>query len=185
MILPFVIGGLFLTWIGKKVYDSKKGPPQAPIGPSNPQDVAALQAAQLAAIAQAHHAAGGKPAVNPQQALLDKALAGVGMRRPGSYTPKPAPPPRLVLGDPLMTQTGKTYYVTIALSMLGRLGAGRDTIVQEAQNHGFTNVMASPVVPAGWPGSAQGDWYVRGTAMRPSQFDRQKGVMTIVEGYEQ
>ena len=93
-------------------------------------------------------------------------------------------PPRLVQGDPLNTTTGKTYYVTMTLSVPAFM-AGRDKIVEEAQNHGFVDVIASPTIPAGWPGSQTGDWYVKGTASRPSQFSRHKGVMTIVEGFEQ
>lgn len=103
----------------------------------------------------------------------------------GSAGTTPGPvAPRLITGDPVNTQTGKTYYVTFNFSVPSFL-ATRDRIVEEAQNHGFTDIIPSPTMPQGWPGKQTGDWYVKARAIRPSQFARQKGVTTIVEGYEQ
>jgi hypothetical protein len=183
----YVIGGVVLALIGGKYYLAHRAPSHSlPQGSVPFPDPSVAQAAQAAAMARAKKAAGvGGTSLTPEQVAIQKAMGGFGARKgTGSAGVSPGHAPVIVQGDPLNTQTGKTYYVTIGLSTLGRMGAGRDTIVQEAQNHGFTDVVASATMPQGWPGTQQGDWYVKGRAVRPSQFARQKGVMTIVEGYE-
>jgi len=181
MLIPYIIGGLAAGLLGFEVYRNH----HKPISVKKAEEIAA---SQKAAMEKAMAAMGIHPARKDAKDIVAKqikaAMPGwLHATGSGGTTPGPAKP-RLVQGDPLNTQTGKTYYVTMSLSVPAFM-ASRDTIVQEAQNHGFVNVIASPTMPQGWPGSQTGDWYVKAQAARPSQFQRHKGVMTIVEGFEQ
>lgn len=176
------LGAAYL--LGKKYLASKKPPQQLPSSAQQQQTVNAQQAAILD---QARRAMGAKPAsaATSTQSLIDRAQANLGIKRVDPH----APPHRAVLmqGDPLSTTQGRTYWVTIVLHGLAA-SAGRNDIIEDAQNRGFVDVIPSPARPADWPGNAQGDWYVKAKAGRSNTFPRNKGSniagATIVEAFE-
>lgn len=182
MLWLYYAGGAILGLLGFEVYKHTAGKPYA----VKTAEDATAQAKKN--IEDAMRKAGINPAHPDAQAImqaeLKKTLARV-MHQAGSAGTTPGPStPRALQGDPLNTQTGKTYYVTFLFSVPSFM-VTRDKVVEEAQNHGFTDIIPSPTMPAGWPGTQQGDWYVKARAVRPSQFARKKGVSTIVEGFEQ
>lgn len=176
--IPWIIGGVLLALIAKKLYPHKQ-PSQA--------DMQAIAQAQAQAIAKARQAMGIKQA-NPAQGALDKALGAIGISRGGGpSTAAPSNPPHVMQGDPLNTVQGKQYWVTLVTHGAAN-SAGRDTIIQEATNRGFTDVVPSPAKPNDWPGGMNGDWYIKAKAARSAQFARNKGTpfagVTLVEVFE-
>lgn len=74
-----------------------------------------------------------------------------------------AQPPMLVQANPIPVAPGQRYRVTLVTHGAASALATDARVISEAQSRGFTNVSASKNKPAGWPGSANGDYYVSAT----------------------
>jgi hypothetical protein len=89
-----------------------------------------------------------------------------------SYDPTPSPPPfvpqgptgpRQLTGDPLTPEPGGRYWATVQVHAPASFFASKSKVKAAAEAKGFTNVGVSDTRPSGWPGTAQGSYYVSGT----------------------
>ncbi len=80
----------------------------------------------------------------------------------GQPQASPSAAPVLVQGDPIPILPGQPYRVTL-VTHRGANVASEGQVRAEAQKRGFVNVIASKGKPAGWPGAANGDWFVSAT----------------------
>lgn len=107
-----------------------------------------------------HHDPGkATPLFVPQE---DTDTPGVSLR---PITPQVSRP-TLVQGDPVTLFPGQPYHVTLVTHRLAN-AASVSQVIGEAQKRGFTNLSVSKDKPAGWPGTATGDYYVSGLYSGP------------------
>ena len=105
--------------------------------------------------------------------------------------PPPAAPPAVVaprLISTLAVRPGPTYYATVKAHG-GAALAGEQQVINAGAHKGFVNIRASKSKPAGWPGTAPGDWYITANyAGAPQTLPRHEGTIfanvDVTEAYE-